>query len=993
MIVRSNFLANNQNYHMQMKFLLLALLVVVFGPSQVTAEELSFKSEILPIFEQQCLMCHGAEPFQGELDLRSVASLLKGGKSGSAVTPNKAEHSLLIEKIVHKAMPPFPPGLSDPQIETIRNWINTGLAHEQAVSETLVTEKDVLPIFQLRCAKCHGKRQQKGDLDARNLKTLLQGGNSGPALVPGSSDKSLLFARVTKGEMPPPDMLYESQIRPPTESEVAVLKKWIDQGALPDPPKKESDSKISTKLAGTDLWSFQSPVRHTPPSVGDRSKVRNSIDAFVLHELESKGLTFAPDASDRQLLRRVFLDLTGMPPTREETLAFLNDDAPNAYERLIDQLLASPRYGERWAQIWLDLAGYADSEGVIEEDRLRLHAWRYRDYVIRAFNADKPYDRFLHEQIAGDELFDYKNTQPVTQEVVDTLAATGFLRLTPDGTYGSATGSIDEIMTVIADELHVLSSAVMGLTVGCARCHDHKYDPIPQKDYYRLGAIFQTALDPYDWVPPTKRFVAIGLETEHLEAATFNKPIDAEIRRLRKSFEAIVNPRWESKLEAQLEKVPIAVKDDLRTIAHILMKDRRGAIVDYSGLDEAQLRLAKKFKDIIRIPHSNGEWHQIAEAFPEIKESAGKINKELTKLRASRWPEPKIRALYDMGGQPSPVYLLRRGDAKALGERVYPDVPQLFKTTLEPLQVYSPRPDETSGNRLAFARWLTQPGHPLTSRVMVNRIWLNHFGHGLVMTPANFGHTGATPSHPELLDWLSTEFVRNKWSLKSLHRLIMTSSVYRQSSRISAQAKRLDPKNTLLSRMNLRRMNAEMLHDSVLSVTERLDPTSFGRPVTVTKKKTGEIVPDGSSNGWRRAIYTLKKRRDPVTMLEIFDAPQLSPNCTERTDSTVAPQALHLMNGSALLQHARFLAGRLVEQHPNDVPGQVQSAYEQVLTRAATAQEVDQAKVDLAELTTHWKTHLTTVKYDGPRPVAARWMAMGSFVHALLNSPEFIYID
>jgi len=415
--------------------------------------------------------------------------------------------------------------------------------------------------------------------------------------------------------------------------------------------------------------------------------------------------------------------------------------------------------------------------------------------------------------------------------------------------------------------------------------------------------------------------------------------------------------------------------------------------VDYSGLNDAQLRLAKEFKDIIRIPHANGEWHQIAEAFPEIKDSAGKIDKEVAKLRASRWPEPKIRALYDMGGRPSPVYLLRRGDAKALGQRVYPDVPQLFSTTLEPLQIYSPRPNETSGNRLAFARWLTQPGHPLTSRVMVNRIWLNHFGHGLVTTPANFGHTGSEPSHPELLDWLSTEFVRNKWSLKSLHRLMMTSSTYRQSSRVSTRAKEMDPKNTFLSRMYLRRMDAEMLHDSVLSVTERLDPTSFGRPAPVTKQKTGEIVPDGSSNGWRRAIYTLKKRRDPVTILEVFDAPQLSPNCTKRSNSTVAPQALHLMNGSALLQHARFLAGRLSEQHPDDVPGQVKSAYEQVLTRTATAHEIDQAKVDLARLTTHWTTHLTAIKHDAPRPMAARWMAMGSFVHALLNSPEFIYID
>ena len=964
-------------------FALLGLVTTVFGTSASAAPAPSFESEVLPIFEQRCLACHGQEPFQGELDLRSVEGLLKGGKSGAAVAPGSAEHSLLLEKIVGGLMPPVEPRLTDDEVDKIRGWIDHGLPQETAAAETPVTEKDVLPIFQLRCAKCHGKRRQEGDLDLRTLAARLKGGKSGPALVPGELEKSLLFQRVIREEMPPPDMLFENQVRPPTETEVAVLRKWIAGGALPDPEQPAPASEQVAELEGSDFWSFRPPTRPTPPKVKDQAKARNPIDAFLLEKLEQQDLGFSPEADRRVLLRRAFLDLTGMPPTPEEIDAFLGDDEPGAYERLIDRLLDSRHYGERWAQIWLDLAGYADSEGVIEEDRLRLHAWRYRDYVIRALNADKPYDRFLLEQLAGDELIDYENVGEVTQEVVDTLAATGFLRLTPDGTYGSATGSIDERMTVIADELHVLSSSVMGLTVGCARCHDHKYDPIPQRDYYRLGAVFQTALDPYDWAPPTERFIEIGLEEERQAAARFNKPIEEEIKRLRAAFVAIVNPRWEGKLERRLQALPEDIRDDLRKVAQTPKKERT----------PVQKYLAQKFKSLLQIPNADGEWHQIAEAFPEIKEDAGKINTEMMELKAKMWPEPKVRGLYDMGGDPSPVYLLRRGDAKAIGDRVYPGVPTAFPANLKPFEVRSPRPGKTSGNRLAFARWLTQPNHPLTARVMVNRVWLNHFGRGLVATPANFGHTGSPPSHPKLLDWLATEFVQGGWSIESLHRLMMTSSAYRQTSLVFEQARAADPKNILLSRMPLRRMDAEVLHDSILRVTERADLTSFGRPVAVTKQDSGDIVPDEGEDGWRRAIYVLKKRRSPVTMLEVFDAPQLSPNCTERAESTVAPQALHMMNGEAVLQHARFLAGRLIERYPRDSSKQIDVLYEQVLSRPPTEQENVHARDDLVELASHWETHLENTRYNGPRPAAAQWMALGSVAHALLNSPEFVYID
>jgi hypothetical protein len=964
---------------------LLFCAVAAYSISVEASPKATFETEVLPLFEKRCLACHGQSPYQGELNLRTVEALLKGGKSGPSVVPGSPGNSLLLAKIVGGTMPPVEPKLTAEEITKIRDWIDHGIAGEQASAGPPVTDKDVVPIFQLRCVKCHGKRRKEGELDLRTLASRMKGGKSGPAIVPGKPDESLAFQRIKQGEMPPPDLLFESQVRPPNDAEVEVLRKWIAGGALPAPEEPVAQgSEHLIKNEDRQFWAFQSPSRPPAPKVSNEQLVRNPIDAFILAKLERKNLSFSPEAGSLALLRRAYLDLTGMPPTPEEIEEFREDTKPGAYERLIDRLLDSRHYGERWAQIWLDLAGYADSEGVIDEDRPRKHSWRYRDFVIRAFNAGKPYDRFLHEQLAGDELIDYENIKDVTQNDVDTLAATGFLRLTPDGTYGSATGSLAERMTVISDEIHVLGSSLMGLTVGCARCHDHKYDPFPQRDYYRLSAIFQSALDPYDWVIPTERYLDVGLASDREAAAKFNAPLEEEAKRLKVAFDAIVNPRYEKELEKRLSELPEDLRDDLRAVAATPKKERT-AIQKY---------LARQFKDALQVPNADGEWHQIAEAFPEIKEDAGKINAEIAALKTKMLPEPKVRALYDMGGDPSPAYLLRRGDAQSIGEQVYPGVPAIFSGKLAPYDVEPPKgAGKTSGNRLAFARWLTQPDHPLTARVMVNRIWLNHFKRGLVSTPANFGRTGSPPSHPELLDWLATEFVQRGWSIKTMHRLMMTSAAYRQSSRVDDKAEAADPENILLSRMPLRRMDAEVLHDSILRVTERADLKSFGRPIPVTKQESGEIVANATEDGWRRAIYVMKRRRTPMSMLEAFDAPQLTPNCTVRSESTVVLQALQLMNGPAAIEHAQYLAGRLIDQFPGDRKGQVERLYLQVLTRPPTAQEIDLALTDLADLEKHWTPHLASKKHNGPRKTAAEWMALGSLVHGLLNSPEFVYID
>ena len=939
-----------------------------------------FESAVLPIFEQRCVACHGDAP-QAGLRLGSLSQVMQGGESGAAVVPGSPERSLLLAKVISGQMPMGGERLPEAEVDAIRRWIDEAGRTQELAEATRTVETDVLPIFQMRCILCHGKRKQEGGLDLRTLASRLKGGDSGPAVVPGRPDESLLIQRIAQGDMPPPDRLFENNIKTPSDTELALLRKWIADGALPATDDKPAQEPPLGEKA-LSHWAFQPPVRPTPPQVRDAGRVRNPIDAFVLRRLEAEGLSLAPEAGRHELLRRAHLALTGLPPTPDEMRAYLADAEPGAYERLIDRLLDAEEYGERWAQVWLDLAGYADSEGVIDEDRLRLHAWRYRDYVIRALNSDKPYDRFLTEQLAGDELLDYKELDSVTQDQVDQLAATGFLRMTPDGTYGSATGSLAERFDVVADEMEVFSSAVLGVTVGCARCHDHKYDPFSQREYYALSAVFQSALDPYDWLDPTKRFLEVALRSERDAADTANAPLEREIEKLEAEFDALVTPYFERELERRLAEVPERLRKPLRELAR----------TDEDARTPEQRKLAKAHEDLLKIPGADGEWHQIAEAFPELKETAGPVNTRIKELKAELVPEPKIRAVFDMGGEPSVTFLLQRGDAQSIGPRVRPGVPRMLSAGLGRFQPDPPR-EGTGGNRLALARWLTQPGHPLTSRVMVNRIWLSHFGRGIVSTPSNFGLTGAAPTHPELLDWLATEFVRQGWSIKALHRLIMTSAVYRQSSQVDALGGRLDPDNALLSRMPLRRMDAEVLHDAVLRVTGRLDPERFGRPVKVTKKDNGEIVPDATDGGWRRAVYLLKKRRLPVTLLEVFDAPKPAPNCTERRESNVAPQALQMMNSAAVLDHARYLAGRLIDERPDEPGTQVARAYERILSRPPTEAEEELAQRDLSALEGHWLAHLEGERYEGPRQPAARWMALGSLTHALLNSADFLYID
>lgn len=936
-----------------------------------------FESHVLPILERHCVVCHGGTSPQAGLDLGSPEGILRGGDSGPAIVAGTPQRSLLVARIASGAMPPGDDRLDASEIDLIRHWID-GRAEQATRGEAaLVTERDVLPIFQMRCVTCHGKRRQEAGLDLRTRESRLKGGKSGSALVPGRPDESLLLKRVDAGEMPPPHLLMEFNVRPPNSAEVALLKQWIADGAL---PTLEGPTRRASSVSDADrsFWAFQVPERPAVPAVRESQLVRNPIDSFLLARIEEEGHTYAPQAGPATLLRRIYLNLIGLPPTPAELDAFLGDERPDAYERVVDRLLESDHYGERWAQVWLDLAGYADSEGLIDEDRIRPNAWRYRDYVIRALNSDTPYDRFLTEQIAGDELHDYKNLDQITQRTIDQLSATGFLRMASDPTYSFANASLGEKLTVISDEVEVLSSTVLALTMGCAKCHDHKHDPISQRDYYQWSAILHTAYDPYDWVDPTERFLDVALGDERSRAESHNAPIEAKIKRLESALEKNTLSFRMQAIKERVADFPTALREDLLTVFRTPAEDR----------NEIQKYLADQFGSSLKVSDAD-----LSATYPDYAEEAEKTNAAIADLKKKLRPKPEIRALYDMGGEPSAVYLLRRGEPQLVGEQVFPKAPEVFAGIVQPMRIVSPRPSETSGNRLALARWLGQPNHPLTSRVMVNRLWMHHFGRGLVSTPANFGKTGARPSHPKLLDWLAVEFVSSGWSLKHMHRLMATSQAFRQSSRTSALALQEDPENKLLSRMPMRRMSAEILYDSILHATGRLDPRAFGPPAEVEVLDTGETVARGSREGWRRAVYTLRRRSTPVTLMDTHDLPQLSPNCTERARSTVATQALQLMNGSTVRSHAEYVAGRLMDEYASDRVRQIDQLYLRLYSRPPTPDERAAVVRNVATLEKRWMAQLDDRKDSPPRGFTARWRALGSVAHAMLNSNEFIYID
>jgi Protein of unknown function (DUF1553)/Protein of unknown function (DUF1549)/Planctomycete cytochrome C len=975
------------------------LVLFVSVPSLRAAEEPVplFETDILPIFQEYCLPCHSDSPQHG-LDLRDPDRIVKGGESGTVVTAGSAKNSLLYQKISTGRMPPGPKKVATQQIEIIRHWIDAGLPSKKNTAGPVkaATEREVmLNILHVRCLVCHGRHKQEGGLDVSTREALLKGGKSGPVIIPGKPDESLLVRQIDSGAMPPLALQRGYAVRAVTSDELEKIRLWIKGGAAADPEEKLDVGPGEDPLVSSQdrqFWSFRPPQRPDVPAVQQHQFLRNPIDAFLLKKLEEKGLNFAPPADRLVLMRRAYFDLTGLQPDPDEIRAYLKDQRPDAYERMLDQLLASPRYGERWARYWLDAAGYSDSEGANNSDSIRPDAWRYRDYVIRSLNQDKPYDRFLLEQIAGDELFDYKDCRSLTPDQIDQLVATGFLRTVPDGTYDVTQNFVPNRLNVLADQIEAFSSSVMGLTIGCARCHNHKYDPIPQRDYYRLSAIFRTAYDPYDWFIPNnnvdeevgkidwrQRYLMGIPEQEGREVEIQNAPYVKQIKQLEESLEQLARPYRQKWFDEELAKYPEELRQDVN----------RALAVPSGERSQLQKHLVEKFASPL-----NASIKQIESRFQDFRMNSEKSRRAIRKLEENLKPQPRIRALFDMGGTATPTYVLRRGEYLNPGPRVEPGVPSALRDGIAPYNVAKPKwTTETSGRRLALARWLSQPNHPLTSRVMVNRVWQHHFGRGLVTTTGNFGKTGSPPSHPDLLDWLATEFVSQRWSLKALHKLIMTSAAYRQSSSATPGQVQADPNNLLLSRFPIRRLDADAVRDSLLKVSQRLSLVPFGPPDKVEVQPDGEVTNSCGPGECRRSIYLLQRRTTPLTILEAFDAPQLNPNCLQRPVSTVASQALLMWNSGMVRENSRHFAGRVIESVGADVERQIEEVYLRALCRRPSEDESKTARREIDQLAEDWLRHHETNRPAEPRMMKAKWEALATFCHAVLNSAEFIYVD
>jgi mono/diheme cytochrome c family protein len=748
----------------------------------------------------------------------------------------------------------------------------------------------VRPVLEANCFACHSHaaKKAKGGLVLDSRDAVLKGGDSGPAVVPGKPGESLLLKTVRHDgdvHMPPSGKL--------AAEDVATLDEWVKQGAVWPGGDTPATAKARPRGVITDedrrWWAFQPLKPVNPPVVGD---VPHPIDRFVRARLAAEGLSPSPQADRRALVRRVTFDLTGLPPTPEEVEAFVADNATDAYEKLVDRLLASPRYGERMARLWMDLVRYAESDGFRADD-YRPNAWRYRDYLVRSFNQDKPYDRFVAEQLAGDE---------VAPDDPDALTATGFLRL---GIYEYNQRDVRaQWSDMLNDVTDVTGDVFLGLGMGCARCHDHKFDPILQKDYYRLQAFF-TPMLPRDDVPLA---TPAELADDQRRLAAWEKKT-AEIRR---KIDAIEDPVRASARRSAVKKFPPdiqAILDD--TTGTLPPLDKQLAALAYRQVDFEYARLDRKLKD-------------------EQKRALVELRRDLTKFEAERpTPLPTGMTVTDVGATAPPTVIPKKKDATP----VEPGVLTLLDE--KPAVVPTPARGDTTGRRTALAAWLNRADNPLSHRVIVNRVWGWHFGQGLVATTSDFGKLGEKPTHPELLDWLADRFVRDGRGLKSLHRLILTSETYRQSAVSSAPAVALqkDPENRLLWTMRTRRLDAEQVRDAILAVTGRLD-LAVGGPAT-------------DPTGPRRAVYTRVQRNTRDALLDAFDLPEGFTSTPQRNVTTTPTQALLMVNGPQLRQHARTLAGRVLAASGDDA-GRVDHLFQLLYGRRPVGDERDLALAFLA---------------------------------------------
>ncbi|MEX2112998.1 MAG: PSD1 and planctomycete cytochrome C domain-containing protein, partial [Pirellulales bacterium] len=839
------------------------------------------------------------------------------------------------------------------------------------------------------CFKCHGLEARKAGLDLRSVGMMVRGGDNGAAIVRGSAAESMLFERIADRSMPPEKEL------PLSDDKIELFRRWLDGGAATldaEAPPAPSEAPAVTD-ADRQFWSFQKPQRAVIPHVRQAAMSRTPIDAFVLARLEEKSLGLSPEADRRTLIRRAAYDLLGLPPTIEQVEEFLDDHGETAYERTIDRLLASPHFGERWGRHWLDAAGYVDTIGDDTDaaiTKVSTGKWLYRDYVISSFNEDQPFDRFVIEQMAGDELVDWRSAEVLTERMKRLLVATGMLRTAADETLQNELNTADIREAVLEHTMEVVGSNLLGLTVNCARCHSHKFDPIPQEDYYRMLAIFAPAFNPQSWLQPAQRELPDISSTEKARAEAHNAQIDKQVAECNEKLAALRKPYEDRLSEARLAEVPEPIRADTKAALETPAEKR----------SDIQKYLAEKFAGVDKVsPEEVG-----AALSPNDKANADSTVTAIAGLNAQRRAWGTIQAVYDVG-PPPPTYLLRRGDLDRPGAEVAAGFLRVLCQAPTHERANGDTPySHTSGRRLAFAQWLTQPDSAaagLVARVYVNRVWQYLFGQGIVATSDNFGRSGASPTHPELLDWLAVEFQSNGWRVKPLVKLIMQSSVYRQASQrqsdvrtaASGDASTLDPElidpdNELLWRMRLRQMESEGVRDAILSVSGQLADSIGGPPVMIEGKSDGAVIVKADGNApqgvRRRSMYLLARRRYNLSFLEAFDRPELTSNCTRRASSAVVSQSLTLLNDDFIVEQAAAMATR-VARDGDATNGRICHAFQIVLARLPSADELRWADELLA------KQH-ERYRQSAMPPEAVTHKALAHLCQMLINTNEFLYI-
>jgi hypothetical protein len=822
-------------------------------------------------------------------------------------------------------------GLSSVGLRALPAAEPTAGATPPAVAPEFFAER-IRPLLERRCLECHGEDTAEAELRLDSLAGLSKGGRSGPVLVSGDADGSLLVQAVRR--------LDESLAMPPEQpldkQEIAALVEWIAGGA-PHPDGRISAVAVAAPVErGRDLWSLVAPVRPPVPpvSAAHGGAAVHPIDAFILAELEARGIEPNPPADKPTLIRRASFTLAGLPPTPDEIDAFVADDSPDAFAKVVDRLLASPHYGEHWARHWLDLVRYADSNG-LDENVAHGHAWRYRDWVIGALNADMPFDRFAREQLAGD-LLAAGVDEPARR--IDLLAATGFLSLGPKAL--AEGDQVKLVMDLIDEQIDTTGRAFLGLSLGCARCHDHKFDPVSQRDYYALAGIFKS----------TKTMQSLD--------------------RLAKWHEHVIAPEDDQERHREHEA---------------RIKAGKQAIEDF---------LAETRRQVAASAAAGGDAPAGPQAFdPELPEEEFP-EEARTKLAAMREAQKKLEADLPaldgvMGvadGMPEESRIHVRGSHLMLGQVVARGVPEVLQFG-GPLGV----PAESSGRR-ELADWLVDRRHPLTGRVLVNRLWRWHFGRGIVRTTDNFGVMGERPTNQPLLDWLAAELVDAGWSLKAMHRLILSSQAWQRSSGIAgpaaAAAAEADPDNALRWRADLRRLEAESIRDAMLAVAGRLDRTMGGSLLDV---KNRDYVFDHTSKNSisydapRRSVYLPVVRNHIADALWLFDCTDGTVGSGDRPTSTVASQALYLLNSDFVIQVAETIAASVVAAAPHDTDARTMLLFRRLFGRRPTAAEADAARRAVRAFT-------ATLADTGSASADLETAAWTALCQTLLVSNEFVLL-